>query len=351
MPKSIFSSHELIGRGPAEWNRYRSEDPTLCNIKEGDFSGRSFKGYNFQGVYFEKCNFFSSNLESCDFSESTLFDCNLANITLVNCSFFEASFACISLPYSTVRNCQFTRADLIGLEWQESFISCCDLRLARIQDVNFSNSIMESCKVYGAAVWSSNCSMKSCSSLIITPDYESPIITRDLNLAQYTYLMHQRGIINMHTIKMFDPRLVDQDFRYNLFISHASEDKAEFVGPLANTLKGMGLDVWYDEFVLSAGDSLRTKIDEGLTQSIFGVVVLSRNFFQKKWPIAELNAIFSMDLARGRFLIPIWHNITKDEVLRFSPLLADRLSLVNRGDINEVAVDILKTYRRISDAQ
>ena len=46
-----------------------------------------------------------------------------------------------------------------------------------------------------------------------------------------------------------------------LFISHASEEKADFVRPLAHALKKQGLRVWYDEFSLKPGDSLRRSID------------------------------------------------------------------------------------------
>ncbi len=341
---------EIIRTGSEGWNRFKSgKNNQELVLKHADFSGQLLKGYDFSRMTFEKCDFSNAQLDSCDFSEGKLFDNNLASSILNNCPFFEASFTCSTLSYSRVRNCKFTRADLIGVEWQESKISCCDFRLARIHDVDFSNSLMESCKVYGSSVWSSNCTLTKESSLIITPDYENPIVTRDLELSHYIYLMHKKGSINMHTIKMFDPQLFDHEFKYNLFISHASEDKPDFVGPLAETLRGMGLEVWYDEFVLTAGDSLRSKIDEGLTQSVFGIVVLSRDFFKKKWPVAELNAIFSLDLYRGKFLIPIWYNITLDEVLHFSPLLADRLSIVNKGDINAVAVDILKLYKKVSN--
>lgn len=74
-----------------------------------------------------------------------------------------------------------------------------------------------------------------------------------------------------------------------LFISHASEDKSDVVRPLANALKEAGLTVWYDEFELRIGDSLRRKIDKGLASSRFGVVVLSKAFFGRGWPEYELS--------------------------------------------------------------
>lgn len=73
------------------------------------------------------------------------------------------------------------------------------------------------------------------------------------------------------------------DAKYDVFISHASEDKDEVVRPLAHALKESGLSVWFDEFELRIGDSLRRKIDRGLANSRFGVIVLSRSFFEKGW--------------------------------------------------------------------
>ena len=70
---------------------------------------------------------------------------------------------------------------------------------------------------------------------------------------------------------------------HDVFICHASEDKDDFVRPLAELLAQQHIDVWYDEFSLSIGDSLSQKIDEGLAKSKFGIVVLSPSFFKKPW--------------------------------------------------------------------
>jgi hypothetical protein len=77
--------------------------------------------------------------------------------------------------------------------------------------------------------------------------------------------------------------------RWDAFISHASEDKQEFVRPLADALQALGSSIWYDDFALTVGDSLRRSIDHGLANSRWGVVVLSPNFFAKHWPQIELD--------------------------------------------------------------
>jgi hypothetical protein len=86
---------------------------------------------------------------------------------------------------------------------------------------------------------------------------------------------------------------------WDIFISHASEDKQAVAIPLAVELKTYCLRLWLDRWILSPGDSLRQKIDEGLRSSRLGVVILSRSFFAKPWPRAELDALYTRGLVLG----------------------------------------------------
>jgi hypothetical protein len=102
------------------------------------------------------------------------------------------------------------------------------------------------------------------------------------------------------------------------------------------------MDVWYDEFVLQLGDSLRQKIDHGLISCDYGIVVLSPNFFAKRWPQQELNGLFNRDLSdERRFLLPIWHNIDESEIRKYSPLLADRFAVRSSEGVGNIAEHIL----------
>jgi len=114
--------------------------------------------------------------------------------------------------------------------------------------------------------------------------------------------------------------------QYDVFISHASEDKDEVVRPLAISLQSKGLKVWYDEYEMKIGDSLRRKIDKGLANSRFGIVVLSKNFMRKGWTNYELDGIITKSVSGEQIILPIWHNITKQEVIDYSPSLADKLA-------------------------
>lgn len=74
---------------------------------------------------------------------------------------------------------------------------------------------------------------------------------------------------------------------YDVFISHASEDKADFVNPLVEKLQDLGISVWYDTLELQWGKSLREQIDNGIKRSKFAILVLSKNFLRSSGPNAN----------------------------------------------------------------
>ncbi|MGH8381969.1 toll/interleukin-1 receptor domain-containing protein [Pseudomonas sp.] len=138
---------------------------------------------------------------------------------------------------------------------------------------------------------------------------------------------------------------------YDVFISHASEDKDEFVRPLANALIAVGLKVWFDEMTLRIGDSLRQKIDKGLVSSRVGLVVLSPAFIKKGWTNYELDGIVTRSVSGEQILLPIWHNITKQQVMDFSSSIADKVARSTAvHTIDEIAAEIADLLKS-NDAQ
>src|SRR6185436_8643813 len=98
--------------------------------------------------------------------------------------------------------------------------------------------------------------------------------------------------------------------------------------PLAEKLRELGFSVWYDEFQLTVGDSLRRSIDKGLANSTFGIVVLSPDFFAKNWPQYELDGLVAKETTGGnKVILPLWHKVSKDEVMSYSPTLADKVAV------------------------
>ena len=124
------------------------------------------------------------------------------------------------------------------------------------------------------------------------------------------------------------------------FISHASEDKDDFVRPLAQALQARGLSVWFDEFTLTVGDSLRRSIDRGLAGSRFGVVIISPHFLNKEWPQKELDGLVAREFDGAKVILPVWHNISAERIRTYSPTLADRLATRSSDGLHRVVNDL-----------
>lgn len=134
--------------------------------------------------------------------------------------------------------------------------------------------------------------------------------------------------------------------KYDLFISHASEDKDAIVRPLATILERMSVRVWYDEFSLQLGDSLTASIDKGLQESRYGLLVLSKAFLVKRWPEYEYRSLMTREIDGERVILPLWYDVTKEDVKNFSLYLADikALSISSRNH-GMVIPAILKVVR------
>jgi hypothetical protein len=134
--------------------------------------------------------------------------------------------------------------------------------------------------------------------------------------------------------------------RWDVFICHASEDKATFVRPLAEALRRLGLDVWYDDFSLSVGDSLSREIDRGIAGARFGIVVVSPAFIGKRWPDHELRGLVNRDVEEDFRILPVWHGVTKADVRAFSPSLSDKMAIDTRkDDAQEASIKLLRVIR------
>src|SRR5690349_6218880 len=129
--------------------------------------------------------------------------------------------------------------------------------------------------------------------------------------------------------------------RWDIFLSHAAEDKVSVARPLADALRKAGARVWLDEHELSVGDSLSQKIDEGLSQSHFGGVILSQAFFAKHWPRKELSGLRAREEEGQKVILPIWHNIDKSTIAAYSPTLADSVGVSTNDGIPTVAANLL----------
>lgn len=158
---------------------------------------------------------------------------------------------------------------------------------------------------------------------------------------QNAALDSQRQFISQLESVTMEETIMEKE--YDFFISHAYEDKEAIAEPLADALIQKGARVWLDKFAMSVGDSLRQSIDNGLSNSKYGIVILSEIYFKKFWTGKELNGLFAKQEDGKKVILPIWHNVSKDVVKQYSPILADMLALKTADfTIEELADEFIK---------
>jgi len=144
---------------------------------------------------------------------------------------------------------------------------------------------------------------------------------------------------------------VPERMHFDVFISHASEDKDAIARPLAEELRSRGFLIWFDEFELTLGDSLRRSIESGLANARAGLVVLSPSFFAKEWPQRELDGLTAREIAEaGKIILPVWHHVDHKYVARYSPTLADKLAISSTAGVIAVADAVERALRATTSA-
>ena len=123
------------------------------------------------------------------------------------------------------------------------------------------------------------------------------------------------------------------------FISHDSRDKDSLVRELVKEMSLHLCSVWYDEYSLNVGDSLRENIERGLKEAKKCIVILSPNFISNGgWSRVEFDTIYTREIHENQnVILPVWHNVVKHEVYGYCPSLVDRFALSSSIGVNELA--------------
>lgn len=156
---------------------------------------------------------------------------------------------------------------------------------------------------------------------------------KQLKSMQASYESRVRELTNQLSAKTIIPErkhtYVESDEEYDVFVSHAWEDKEGFVDEFVAELEKLDIKVWYDKQRIKWGDSMRARIDNGLKKSKFGIAVISPDYIAdgKYWTKAELDGLFQLESVNGKTLLPIWHNITKQQVINYSPIIANKKAM------------------------
>jgi len=130
----------------------------------------------------------------------------------------------------------------------------------------------------------------------------------------------------------------------DVFICHASEDKIDIIHPLIEAFNNQKISYWFDEAEIKWGDSLTSKVNEGLRISRYVIVVLSPNFISKPWPEKEFNAALNMEISSGEVkVLPLLVGSEKEkkEILERYPLINDKKYLSWGSSINNIVSELL----------
>lgn len=139
---------------------------------------------------------------------------------------------------------------------------------------------------------------------------------------------------------------IELETKYSFYISYAHDDGATVAQSLYEELITYNLGVWFDKNEILTGDNIRKTIDKGLSESKYGIVILTESYFKKAWTNYELDALTQRQMVEDKIILPIWHNITKEEVMKYSPALASLMALkTSDNTIQEIALILAKTIK------
>ena len=134
--------------------------------------------------------------------------------------------------------------------------------------------------------------------------------------------------------------------KWDVFISHASEDKDDIAEKIVKLLEYFGIKVWYDKDILSVGDSLSKSIDIGLTNSRYGIIILSENFIKKGWTEYEFRALLNREIGKKKVILPIWHKINKETIEKYSPFLLEKYALDStKIKLEQIVLELIKVIK------
>ena len=174
------------------------------------------------------------------------------------------------------------------------------------------------------------------------------------NLFQHIHFHPKSWLLTLATVRerrlTATSLLQHQTRTRDIFICHASEDKATIAGPLVSSLRQAAISYWYDEEQIQWGDSIVNRVSGGLRDARYVVVVLSRHSVGKAWPMREIESALSRELTNPSTRVLPLLACSEEEckaLLEKLPLLADKLFVRWTGDATPVTTrlkQLLATY-------
>jgi hypothetical protein len=303
----------------------------------------------------------SAQLQDTDFDGSRLTNVDLANAMLsgarlngivANDSRFDGANMC---------KAEFKGADLVRVSLRGAImdgivsfdlkIRHSDLREVSLREANLQYSHIYNSDLRGAKL----------DDIRLERLVTKRILIEESRVAELAELGCSTDLANMPTPSewpnwgTFQVRSQDDDFgviiyngqtywvsegRWDFFVSHATSDKESVVLPLVTELQRRGQRVWYDDLQIKPGDDLSRIISLGIESSLFGVVVISKSFFGRRWTEAEFQALM------GKRIFLVLNGLNTESLHTIRPELADRYAISFELGAQKVADKLIEAIRR-----
>ncbi|GCC50109.1 hypothetical protein SanaruYs_03240 [Chryseotalea sanaruensis] len=140
-------------------------------------------------------------------------------------------------------------------------------------------------------------------------------------------------------------------YEYDAFISHAVEDKIPIANELCDRLQKAGLKIWYSGRELNAGDSISATISDGLNQSRFGIVILSKHYISKTWTIREFYHFMAREKEGQKVILPVMYNVGLEDLAQKDLTMADRFGIKAEQGLDHVVSRLLEAISKEKDSE
>ena len=132
---------------------------------------------------------------------------------------------------------------------------------------------------------------------------------------------------------------------YDVFISHASEDKDDIARPIYEACRSRGIVAFLDEEEIQWGDSLTEVLNHALGKSKFFLAILSEHSIGKKWPRREINTALARQIEGNQKFLPL---LVGEPNMESLGLTSDLLYISWDGNPEDVAVSIQSLLEKIA---
>ena len=333
-------------RGVDEWNKYRASVSAYPDLTHIDIRGMKLRGAQLQGVDFD-----GSELTNIDLTGADLTNARLNGVRAERCLFNKTKAFNVELKGSDFTRVSFDEAQFNSAAAYLLKIRHSNLRNASFFEAKISNSHIYNSDIHGVCFRDASF-------------FDFSIKRASLDDEQINFLQKMgcktelNNMPNRHEWLDWNCCIEDnEDYdlgiiihkgrtywvaegRYDFFISHATSDKNDIARPLAEALRKRGQRIWYDEHYIRAGNNIGDVIEFGIKSSVFGIVIISKNFFGRKWTEVEL------DMLMKKKIFLVLHQFTAEDLYTLRPALVERYAIPAIVGVERIAEQLIEAIRQ-----